>query len=359
MLLGAGGGDVPLPEAEPSLVVHEWGTITTKHYANGNTAGGMNFVDKAEALPKFVHHIKDDVLRALSKGQRSIDAHPDVTMRLETPVIYFYPLKAFDKSKPIHVGVKFKGGLLNEFYPDARASYEGIRFEQREGADRAGQTRLTEHTASSLDWMNLLIGGDWPGPATDATVWTAPRQVLAADVKARTGESERYLFYRGVARLHSLFRTRHDPVTREVTLMNPIDQPILHKGPVTVPALWLVSSNGNGKVSFKEFGPLMLTSDQHQILAKVSAGFPRTAYSTKNVGDLRGSVREALISNGLYADEADAMLNTWKHAYFDEKGTRILYIVPSMWADHHLPLSFSVPAEVVRVYIGRIDLHRL
>ena len=46
MLLAAGCGDISLAEDNPSLVVHEWGTITTKHYGNGRIAGGMNFVEK-------------------------------------------------------------------------------------------------------------------------------------------------------------------------------------------------------------------------------------------------------------------------------------------------------------------------
>ena len=65
----------------------------------------------------------------------------------------------------------------------------------------------------------------------------------------------------------------------------------------------------------------------------------------------------ALIANGLFHDEAEAMLNTWQPAYFQHEGTRLMFIVPRAWVDAHLPLSISVPAEIVRVFIGRIDLY--
>jgi len=47
-------------------------------------------------------------------------AHPLVTMRLETPVIYFYyPPKGMTEPFPVDVNVKFRGGWLTQFYPHA------------------------------------------------------------------------------------------------------------------------------------------------------------------------------------------------------------------------------------------------
>ena len=34
-----------------------------------------------------------------------------------------------------------------------------------------------------------------------------------------------------------------------------------------------------------------------------------------------------------------------------------MFIVPRAWVDAHLPLTISVPAEIARVFIGRIDLY--
>ncbi len=50
------------------------------------------------------------------------------------------------------------------------------------------------------------------------------------------------------------------------------------------------------------------------------------------------------------------MLDTWNAAYFQQKSARILYLVPPAWIDYHLPLKFSVPVDLKRVLVGKIDL---
>jgi hypothetical protein len=59
---------------------------------------------------------------------------------------------------------------------------------------------------------------------------------------------------------------------------------------------------------------------------------------------------------GLFEDEANAMLNTWKHSYFKQPGSRVFFIVPKIWVNHHLPISLNVDAKIDRAMIGRIEL---
>ena len=113
-----------LPAAD--LVVHEWGTITTIHDAAGKPAGGLNSIDAADVLPDFVHRYEPESTRfdpklALAKVPL-VPGRPDVTMRLETPVIYFHPPPGAKYEQPFDITVRFRGGVLNEFYPDAAAS---------------------------------------------------------------------------------------------------------------------------------------------------------------------------------------------------------------------------------------------
>src|ERR1700761_9372746 len=84
------------------LIVHEWGTFTSLQDEQGNAIGGINVDD--EPVPDFVwgayavrgDHHKDGAYADFglpphfnfSKGWTPADQ--DVTMRLETPVIYFY-----------------------------------------------------------------------------------------------------------------------------------------------------------------------------------------------------------------------------------------------------------------------------
>src|SRR5947209_4619873 len=83
-------------EARPSgerLVVHEWGTFTALQDEQGRTIRGINTDD--EPLPDFVHNAHGMLLQNPSdippvqfKGVSRV--HPDVIVRLETPVLYFY-----------------------------------------------------------------------------------------------------------------------------------------------------------------------------------------------------------------------------------------------------------------------------
>ena len=88
----------------------------------------------------------------------------------------------------------------------------------------------------------------------------------------------------------------------------------------------------------------------------VSGVFADREYSKKQLDALRTEMQEALVSDGLYADEAQALLNTWELSYFLSPGQRIFYLVPKAWTDAALPLRLSVPADVQRVMVGRIEL---
>jgi hypothetical protein len=63
-----------------------------------------------------------------------------------------------------------------------------------------------------------------------------------------------------------------------------------------------------------------------------------------------------LISQGLFADEAHAMVETWKNSWFEE-GSRLIYIVPRSFTDSVLPLHVApAPATTIRVFVGRLEL---
>ena len=71
---------------------------------------------------------------------------------------------------------------------------------------------------------------------------------------------------------------------------------------------------------------------------------------------LRLELHAALVADGLFADEAHALLNTWDASYFQAPGQRLFFLVPRGWTDRVLPLSISVPAVVTRSMMGRIEV---
>lgn len=359
----ATGAFAALPNAD--LVIHEWGTITTVHAADGTPQGGLNKIDESEVLPEFVHRFEPETTRFNPKKKLMKDpmvpGRPDVTMRLETPVVYFHPGTPAHYEKPIDVQVLFRGGVINEFYPAAEPEVllDNARIHDKTSSgviskDWTGET-LNNFVLGRLTWQGVRLLDTVVAPLTNDPVWLAPREVQATNVfLPEAGEGERYLFYRGVAALDSLLQTR---VTRgRIQLLAPKHLAWLEADTLELPKVWQVDVRADGRVAFADVGSLVLRKDALGKELKSLERFGERDFHAAYLKALRDSLKAALIKEGLYADEAEAMLNTWKHSYFEKPGQRVFYLVPRAWTDHFLPLTFSVPARVNRVIIGRIDL---
>jgi hypothetical protein len=75
-----------------------------------------------------------------------------------------------------------------------------------------------------------------------------------------------------------------------------------------------------------------------------------------SLGQLRYDLETALVAQGLYLKEAQAMVETWRDSWFEE-GSRLIYIVPSHAIDSVLPLQIEpAPSQTARVFVGRIEL---
>ncbi|HEV7606595.1 MAG TPA: hypothetical protein VGO61_04625 [Steroidobacteraceae bacterium] len=344
------------------LVIHEWGTITTIHDAAGVPAVGLNRIDESEVLPDFVHRYEPEATRDkpdLVLGKRPyIPGRPDVTMRLETPVIYFHPPAGKSFDTPIDIKVRFRGGVLNEYFPEASATValdsERLQDKQEAGVIKPWNgVKLDNYVVGTLQWKGLRLHDTVVAPLTNNPIWLAPREVNSVSVfDPAAGEGEQYIFYRGVAHLDALLQTRL--AHGQLRLLAPTNLLWLDAAAATLPGVWLADVRADGSVAFREHGAITLRKD--------AAGKEVAALKRFSAGDyhdaaaLRGSLKRALIAQGLFADEAEAMLNTWKLSYFRKPGLRVFYIVPREWTDYFLPLEFSVPARVNRVIVGRIDL---
>lgn len=333
---------------QPLLVAHEWGTITTHHAPDGTPRGRLNHVTGTDTLPPFVHGYEPpeagrDPERSLVKTAL-VAGRPDVTMRLETPVMYFYPphgagVPAFD------VTVRFRGGILNEFYPNGDASL----------VSRWNGEVLNGDVVGALTWRGVTLADTVPLTRTTSHVWLAPRGVKAAGVTVGR-ESERYLFYRGVAHLEAVLQTR--VTSSDVRLLAPRDLEWLRATSMTVPRVWLVEILPNGSMAFRESGPLTIAkAAPSRELGRLDL-FAKEEYGTGKLTELRERMRRALIEAGLYETEAHAMLETWKESYFHSPGLRVFYLVPNEWTRSFLPLEISAPTALTRVLVGRIDLER-
>src|SRR5262249_23258709 len=114
------------------------------------------------------------------------------TVRMETPVLYFYT------SQPtvVDVSVRFRRGLISEWYPSADVEQLGWY-----------QNVLTaaQETSGIIMWKGVHVQPAASASASDAfrteqnqSHYYAARATDAAPVQA-SGENEKFLFYRGVA----------------------------------------------------------------------------------------------------------------------------------------------------------------
>jgi hypothetical protein len=333
-------------QAAPQLLVHEWGTFTCLQDENGKAIGGINTDD--EPVPAFVHNAAPDLLIPEDGANTKSVArcHEQVTMRLETPVVYFYPNEEF--SSHLNVDVWFRGGWLTQFFPDATVDAFGLR---------ADGTGLVGMGAGQLRWNGLTLSGSNEGPATNALVWKTPREVDAATIEI-SGEHEKFLFYRGVGRVAAPVRV----VRKEQELIMTRDP--LGEQADEINQLWLVDIRDDGTAAFRIVEPF---TKETAFLVRTSASFAPEEYSTDTIKNLKAAMRQALLDAGLFEKEADAMLNTWQASYFQSPGLRLFFLVPRRWTDSTLPLRISeqrshpaqpptFEAQVIRVMIGRIEI---
>jgi hypothetical protein len=228
---------------------------------------------------------------------------------------------------------------------------------------RAGEIKewngdvLNNYVVGSLEWKGLRLHDTVVAPLTSSAVWLAPREVSSVSAfNPEAGEGEQYLFYRGVAHLDALMATRL--TQSHVELATPANLVWLESAAAIIPNIWLVDVRADGVIAFRSQPAVTLDkANAGKELAQIKR-FSSGDYTPAGAKDLRVAMKRALIAQGLFADEAEAMLNTWKQSYFQKPGLRVFYIVPREWTDYFLPLEISVPARVTRVIVGRIDLQK-
>ena len=303
--------------SHPSAVTaHEWGTFTSIAGPNGLAMDWLPLTGSTD-LPPFVEHLQNTDFKGGLRG----------TIRMETPVLYFYS----PQETTVSVHVSFPQGLITEWYPRGDAPTLNPR------RDVALQQK---HTEGAITWNSVQIEPAAPAdlPADGSSNhYFAARQTNAASLTINTKsgpQHEKFLFYRGVSAILP-------PLTAALSSENTVQ--LQNHFPAPIANAILFERRGS-KVGYRILGPL---TDQASLAAPALEGSLDSLFS-----DIEG----LLIQQGLYADEAHAMLETWKNSWFEE-GSRILYIVPRGLVDSVLPLTITpTPQQVTRVFVGRLEL---
>jgi hypothetical protein len=224
--------------------------------------------------------------------------------------------------------------VMTEWYPHAS------HVEPDPKANLDEDALYKNHSDGSIAWNSVEVdpglSARFPDDHSQSHYYAA-RETGSTPVAVKNGTSlqqEKFLFYRGVSSSPTV-------ITAQVRQ----DGGVLVKnlGQDEIPSVILFERRGD-KMGYHLGG-----SVQNE------AGLDRPEL-TSTTESLSRDLEELLTAQGLYPDEAHAMVETWRFSWFEE-GSRLFYIVPAQFVDRMLPLSIKpVRSQTLRVFVGRIEL---
>ena len=365
--------------------MHEWGTFTTVSGSDGRLLTGLHIEE--EHLPRFVHsHVgmapgagrfmyyspspltpqtSSQILvrvngdkhlsRAISKGmlRRNIS---NVTVKMETPVIYFYG----DDTPKVNVKVGFNGGTISQWYPQRKSGdtphkVDPSSFKMDDSLRAAAEKKdLVLQTAldfskpytGAIEWDVEILPKSQADPAftfkpEENYTWIYPR-VPDTNMLKVGDEYEDYLFYRGIGNFS---------LPAEFSVDSNETLHVKNNSKEAIPFAFAFE-NIAGKFRYKTIG---------SIDANKSGSVTENQWITpKNPQvEVFQEMRKGLVAQGLSIDEANGMVKTWWKSYFNKPGLRVFWVVPQYDLEKILPLTLTPsPEKSVRVIVGRADVLR-
>lgn len=338
------------------FVVHEWGTDTIVVGSDGSLQRGLHHEE--EDLPAFVY---DRIKAANLLDQPS----PSVTIKMETPVTYFYS----DVPLQVQARVNFPKGVLTQWYPGVSlflppiaAPNSVLGTAPASNADPVLDLTFPFKEEMCRQRFSALVGGmlDWgtfevlprgadvsaklPAAALEDFSWSHARAVDANPIALPSGETEQFLFYRGLGDFDLPVRVT-TAAGGAVSLRNEYAEPI--------GAVFFINVDGERGAFTAHSAGISGGATLAGNVPQLDAGAPLERY----VGELSQAVTASLDATGLYHDEAQAMVNTWKRQWFRTPGARLLYIIPQSWTESSIPLTIMPkPEALLRVMLIRVEL---
>ena len=343
----------------PAYTLHEWGTFTSISGSDGQLLAGLE--REEERLPPFVHSLEGmqnhGPFRYRSKGFYMMRPLKNVTIIMETPVIYFYSEQAFEAK----VEVGFNGGSINQWYPQ-RSGGESVpplpkkiiplmmnatENDRKENFIKRGGLDFSSKREGSIEWKIEVLDPEASRGLSfkqgETLNWLRPRNPKANILKV--GEQyEDYLFYRGVGNFEL-------PVNFRVDAKETLH--IENTGEEIVPFLFVQDVTPDRKVRF------------YTIDAGLEKGTTKTIAEADFTNEEKWqrpvyeAMTKGLLKSGLTPEETHGMVQTWWHSYFEQPGLRVFWIVPQAKTNAILPLKVTpAPEESVRVLVGRSEILR-
>lgn len=352
---------------DANYVAHEWGTFTSVQGADSVLLEWSPL--ETAKLPRFVYDWSKPGMNRLPVGLNPGSKSVCVTLqRMETPVIYFYS----DQERTVDVTVRFPQGLITEWYPQAHEIGPSAFPPNKLGAaldglvQQAGVTPRIRFASlfgrkgipdSRIQWKQVRIlpaaehpeiAGRLPGDSSGNHYFAARETdadfVQVKPEKEKSAEYEKLLFYRGVANFKTPLNVTISANETDVFLRNTGADELRHLFVFAV-------RRGQGKFVYEKSVP----AGQHvNVQVEPDRDLLPLGELVERISE---RMRQALVQEGLYPREAEAMVKTWRESWFEEDGLRVFYVLPRKWTDETLPLALDPkPREVVRVMVGRAEI---
>ena len=337
--------------------LHEWGTFTSVVGSDGVLLSGLEVEE--EALPKFVYALDGmentgSSFMSFRKGISGTRPLRNVTIKMETPVIYFYA------DQPFHAQVKvgFDGGAISQWYPQRSGGEsvekvktfnplpKGMQLKDKDFM-KYGGIDFAKNRQGGIEWEVDVLAKDadrglvFKGGETKT--WLHPRNHRANVLKVGD-EYEDYLFYRGVGNFRLPLKTTVSE-DESITLSNTSKQ--------AIPFLFVHEITPDRKTRFYAIPQGLAAGKSIKVAVKdlqQVVKWKRPVYKT---------MVDGLKATGLYDEEAHGMVQTWWNSYFESPGLRVFWVVPTVDTERILPLQVKPsPEKIVRVLVGRSEIIR-
>lgn len=337
-----------------ALEVHEWGTFTVLTSSQGQVTQWYQPYSDIAKLPPFTYNF--GLAKAAIKG----------SVRMETPVIYFYP----EKEMKVTAEVSFARGYITERFPASLPGFENITMGVNPPERSPTIPSPFPVFRIPTTWSGTLLPPDHADakliPAVapqksenyaaarevpDAWIFRSDTPVIKTKDQPDIHPIEKFIFYRGVGEGYPMISASM-PDNDTMRLSN--------SGNIASDFQVALRVRGN-KASWVKLPSLPAHVYEQNVepkLSQVDGTFPAEDKSIEQVDkELSALFLTELTARGLTDAEAKAMLATWNHTWFSEPGQRIFSILPSEWVDQVLPLTITpTPKTIKRVFVARLEV---
>lgn len=301
----------------PDLTLHEWGTFTAIAGSDGRTVEWIP-VRRPVDLSGFVEHLSNANLKLGLRG----------TIRMETPVLYFYS----PRELTVSVKVAFSRGVITEWYPHA------TRIQPNGPLHNTDLSTLKAD--GSISWNDIAITPNVSGeflrdPKANRYYYARETPSSPLRVKTTAGDQqEKFLFYRGASAAQLPLQAEQNSQGKLLVKNLSEDQ---------IPAIFFFERRGE-RVGYRLV---------RWVVDETLLDPPEL---TGDIDSVSSDLEGILADQGLYPDEAHAMVETWRNSWC-EQGSRLIYIVPRSFIDSVLPLAINpTPGQMVRTFVGRVEI---